>query len=574
MSWSPDVNHGSGSETAKIRFDLIPYMRGRALDLGCGPTRAWPHFIGVDSGKDEGLFGVQMKPGIRDDVTKLSGLASGAYDTVFSSHTLEHIEDYQGALREWWRLLKVGGYLCLYLPHKDHYPRCDAASKKEWTAWEKENGAKYPTPDTAAIAFAETRRARGITTTGELYAGTHWTNPDHVNDFSPEDILAAMKKLGGGFDLVENQTRTDGDEYSFFQVYKKIPSGVRESWKSKPEKTVAIVRYGAIGDMMMVTSILPRLKEQGFHVTLYTGATGEELLKHNPHIDRLIVQEKDVVPPQMLNDFWLHEMKKYDRWVNLSESVEGRFLACPDRIEFWWPNKVRARLMDRNYLEHAHELAEVPGPYKTEFHATKEEIAWAKATAQKWGRTILWSLAGSTGHKAWPHLDAVIAAVMTQYRDVHIALVGDEACQILEQGWEREPRVHCLSGKWKIRESLAFAYYAADVVIGVETGLLNAVGCADVQKIITLSHSSQEMLTKHWKNVTVLEQPEGVGCPKRQKANGGACRQLHGGAGMDAWIDCPQEKETGTALCQHSVTAEMMWEAVQAALGQEVRAAA
>jgi SAM-dependent methyltransferase len=44
-------------------------------------------------------------------------------DAVFCSHCLEHIEDYKTALSEWYRVLKIGGYLLLAVPHKWLYER-------------------------------------------------------------------------------------------------------------------------------------------------------------------------------------------------------------------------------------------------------------------------------------------------------------------------------------------------------------------------------------------------------------------------------------------------------------------
>lgn len=41
------------------------------------------------------------------------------YDYIFSSHCLEHIDDYAGALRIWRDALRPGGQLFLYLPHPD-----------------------------------------------------------------------------------------------------------------------------------------------------------------------------------------------------------------------------------------------------------------------------------------------------------------------------------------------------------------------------------------------------------------------------------------------------------------------
>ena len=528
MTWS--LENSKLDEAAKIRWELVPYMAGRALDLGCGAFKVFPHFIGVDSGKAWG----RATADVVSRCDRLDLFASQSCDCVFSSHLLEHIVDYRAALREWWRVIKPGGYLCLYLPHKEYYPNI----------------------------------------------GVYGHNPDHKHDFMPQDIIDAMTEIGG-WNLLENQERNETDEYSFFMVYQRIPGrAVRHGWRDpRPEKTCAVIRYGAFGDMIQVSSILPHLKAQGYHITLYCQVGGYDVIKHDPNVDAFIIQEKDAVPNQFLEEFWNYTRKKYDKWINLCESVEGTLLASPGRVQWEWPNAIRARYMDRNYLEWTHELAGVPGPYKPHFYSTLEEKAWARKTAQRWGRrNILWSLAGSSGHKVWPHLDAVINWILANLPDTHVVLVGDEFCRILQTGWdgytendkfiekEMNPRVHCKSGKWSIRESMAFAE-VADLIIGTETGLLNAAGAMDAVKIVTLSHSSEEMLTKHWKNVITLNQPPGVGCDKHP------CRQLHGGSNRDPWEDCPQEPTTGTALCQFHIGPEAMITAIRMAMERQQEAA-
>jgi hypothetical protein len=42
---------------------------------------------------------------------------------VFSSHSYEHIGDYRVALGEWYRVLRVGGYMVVFVPHKYLYER-------------------------------------------------------------------------------------------------------------------------------------------------------------------------------------------------------------------------------------------------------------------------------------------------------------------------------------------------------------------------------------------------------------------------------------------------------------------
>ena len=518
--WS--IENSRNNEARKICWEFVPYFHGRILDIGAGPYPVFPHVTVLDNGDHWGVHG----QGIAADAQKLDMLASRSWDTVFSSHLLEHIpyDDVPATLREWCRVVRDDGHLCLYLPDEDQYP---------------EVGHKH-------------------------------ANADHKWNVNFDRVIAAMEQVERGWDLIDYQVRSETDEYSLWFVF-KLSKGREHKFSyrdPKPEKTAAVVRYGAIGDQIMASSIFPGLKAQGFHVTVYCQDNdGYQAIKTDPNVDRFIIQGKDEVPPQFLGEFWNYTRKRYDKWINLCESVEATLLAAPGSTEWEWPNEVRAKYCDRNYLEFTHELAGVPPPYQPKFYSTESERAWARDKARSYGkRNILWSLAGSSGHKVWPWLDQMIARVMLEYPDTDVVLVGDESCQILEVGWENERRVHRQSGKWSIRESMAFAE-VADLIIGTETGLLNAAGSMDAWKIITLSHSSPNMLTKWWKNVIPLEQPEGVGCERRWEANGGACRMLHGASNRDPWEVCPQDQETGTALCQVSIGPDQMWDAIQRVLG-------
>ena len=512
MTWS--LENSQCDEASKIRWECIPYFHGRVLDVGCGKYKTFPHWIGVDNG---GVWGKHNADVPLEDAAKLDIFAGQSCDGVFSSHFLEHIpyEIVPQTLTDWCRLLRPGGHLMLYLPDEDEYPKI----------------------------------------------GEQYSNPDHKWNVNYDKVLAAMDQMPRGWDLVDFQKRNQDDEYSLWFVFKMTQKkGGREfSYKlPKPEKTCAVVRYGAFGDLIQTSSILPGLKAQGYHVTLYCSDHGYPVIQHDPNIDRFIIQGRDEVPPQFLHEFWEYTRKKYDRWINLSESVEGTLLAMAGRANHAWPDAVRAKYMDRNYIEFTHELAQVPPPYQPMFYSTLDERAWARREKTRMGgRAILWSLSGSSVHKTWPHLDAIIARLMLSYPDVQVVTVGDEVSQILEAGWEQEPRVHCRSGKWSIRQSMSFAE-VADLIIGTETGLLNAAGSMDTPKIVTLSHSSEHMLTKHWKNVIALTQPAGVGCSKYP------CRQLHFN-----WDHCPayEDENTKVALCQWHIGPEQMWDAVVKVLG-------
>ncbi|WP_276482217.1 class I SAM-dependent methyltransferase [Paraflavitalea pollutisoli] len=50
----------------------------------------------------------------------LSGIADNSYDFLLSCHSLEHVANPLKALKEWNRVLKPGGILCLILPDKEN----------------------------------------------------------------------------------------------------------------------------------------------------------------------------------------------------------------------------------------------------------------------------------------------------------------------------------------------------------------------------------------------------------------------------------------------------------------------
>jgi hypothetical protein len=82
----------------------------------------------------------------------------------------------------------------------------------------------------------------------------------------------------------------------------------------------------------------------------------------------------------------------------------------------------------------------------------------------------------------------------------------------------------------------------ADVVIGTESAIVNAVAHEPPLKIVMLSHSAPENLTRDWDR-TIALQPKGLACYP--------CHRIH-----QDWGWCTRATETGTSACQSSYTAE------------------
>lgn len=94
-------------------------------------------------------------------------------DFVASIHSIEHIDDTVAVLKEWVRVLKVGGYLCLVVPDKNFVPNM----------------------------------------------GQPGSDPTHCHDFSPEEFRAMVASLGN-LEIV--QFNTIHDRWSFDLVARKV----------------------------------------------------------------------------------------------------------------------------------------------------------------------------------------------------------------------------------------------------------------------------------------------------------------------------------------------------------------
>src|SRR5208282_1517984 len=167
MTWR--LEDQQGNESAKIRWEVVQYTRGKVLDIGCGPAKQFPHWIGIDNLRDSQIYHIPIKPDVPANADDLSIFNNQSMDGIFSSHLLEHIEfdHIKHTLDEWWRVLKTGGFLTLYLPDEEEYPK----------------------------------------------VGTTGANPDHKWNVNYDKIHEVMKKVGN-WDMVEFQKRNLTNEYS------------------------------------------------------------------------------------------------------------------------------------------------------------------------------------------------------------------------------------------------------------------------------------------------------------------------------------------------------------------------
>jgi len=476
---------------SSVRYDILPYINGEGLDIGCGDNRPWDWLVGVDNTPGTTPRGPNQ---IRDARKLVGYFADESQDFIFSSHLLNEMDDWETLLAGWWRLLKPNGYLILFLPIQ----------------------------------------------------GLEGPQPPEMKRCGPRLVVDAMLPLKP-WQMVD--ARVNGER--FFQVYRKCDGETIE--QPDPDKVCAVLKLGAHGDAIWASSVFPGLKEQGFYTMLWCQETTEEVLRHDPNIDR-IVRFSSNVPMGELGGLFTWLEHKYKNCRILVETVEGTLLPSPQKIQYHFPLAMRHKLMDFNYLEMHAMKAEIPfHPEHNKFYPNYDEMAWANDLRKTLTPYLVVLVPnGSSVTKFWPYAGE-LAKYLLRRNDVTVCVLGDlRGCE-----FEDHPRLMKVGTNWPIRKCMTFAQLA-NVVVGQETGIVNSVAFeADVRKVVLMTHSSHENLTRDWPNTATM-----IG-----HTDCGACHRLH----YD-WTFCPQDKWTKAAACQTAISINKVLVEIDIAIPAEMAA--
>lgn len=320
-------------------------------------------------------------------------------------------------------------------------------------------------------------------------------------------------------------------------------------------KTVLVARLGVIGDQLIAASVLPLLKEQGYHITYMVYKPYAEIVRNNPAIDILRELDQGVLGDAVnFLNFWRTIGPAYDRVIHLSESLERTLIFYPDQMQFWWDDTARRAISNVSYLERTHDLAGVPYRFGQKFWPTQEEDDDAKELIEGYRPSRLYGLvvAGSNFDKLYPNWPQVVARILQEDPTARFFLLGadNKRDQALIQsvmivirenrGTEEAARLrHSL--KWGIRKTLAVTR-RLDFLIGPDTGLHWVASHEPVRQVVLLSHASPKNITHSWTMTRTLTARD-VSC--------WPCHKLHHGPET-----CNIDKATGAARCIASITVD------------------
>ena len=302
----------------------------------------------------------------------------------------------------------------------------------------------------------------------------------------------------------------------------------------------------------MATILLPALKAEGYHITAHVNKGGAEVIKHDPRVDKIVLHETNSIDIEQLGDYWELLSHHFDKFINLSGSIEDNLL-IPAGSPKWraWNKATRQANCDRNYYDETISWAGYDADNwsfgkNPVLHFTKAEHSWARRFRKKYKKKfiIMWALSGSSLHKSYPYTEYILRELLYEYEDIMVIFVGDMVCELLQFS---HPRVKGYSGQWRIRRSLLMTGYV-DCVVGPETGVLNAAAGHDTPKLIFLSHSTHKNLSEHWTNVTPLHSL--VKCYP--------CHVLH-----YTLETCPIDSQLKTPICMTKLPAKAVYNALE-----------
>lgn len=310
-----------------------------------------------------------------------------------------------------------------------------------------------------------------------------------------------------------------GQTLAIYKLISRSRTGLEAPPPPSGKPRACIARYGAIGDMIMISPLIKQLAEDGYEVTLNITPYCAEVVKNNPYVSNIIYQEREVIPNPDLGAYWAEWIPDYDKYINLSESIEGKLLKVEGRRDFFTSKNWRMEACGKtNYYDQTMALGGYPNATgrRGELYFSNAENKACKYFRNKHKDKfmIMWALRGSSWHKQYPLLAPTLSSWLSANPEAMCILTGAASDKELEFD---HPQVIPLAGQIPLREVFCLTQYV-DLTVGPESAVINAAACFEGRKAVFLSHSNEYNLCQYWTNYVALA-PENIDCYP--------CHQLH-----------------------------------------------
>lgn len=188
---------------------LAPQGKKRVLHIGCGmykPEKLHANFRNDQWQEVRVDIDPSVKPDIVADMLNMNMMKEGEYEAIWSSHNIEHLHFHEVpvAFKEFFRVLKPGGFMLVTLPDIQTVAAVIAQGKLETKLYDSPAGPIMPLD----IVFGFTRA---------IASGNHFMA--HKTAFTAETL--AIKLHQAGFCNIQVQRK----QYDLWAVAYKLPHG-------------------------------------------------------------------------------------------------------------------------------------------------------------------------------------------------------------------------------------------------------------------------------------------------------------------------------------------------------------
>lgn len=280
-----------------------------------------------------------------------------------------------------------------------------------------------------------------------------------------------------------------------------------------PKDKLILIRYGAYGDLIFMSSVLPYLLEK-YEIYFETNQKGYILFQGDPRLARLFLYEPWKIPEnrreEIVKAHWkdIADKNPDTRVLNYFQSMEGTGIVPEWHQDALLPQEERKRKYGINFYEQHFKMAGIDFPKDFvpghTIYLLPEQQEWA----EKWRKrnedyfVMLVPIAGSTQQKVFPTwMESFCRSLIAELPKLKIYLLGDTDCT--DEDWECDRTVSLVPRKKKItphfKQVLAMAKYA-DYVFGPETGLLVGAGMWGTPKTALMTGASIDQFAKYTLN--------------------------------------------------------------------------
>ena len=241
------------------------YLSGaNLLDVGykgylVGVQPILPHAVGVDLDYP-GYDGMHLP------------FPDESQDAVVSSHTLEHIGDYRTAIAEWFRVLRLGGFLIITVPHQFLYER----KRSLPSLWNSDHKRFY----TSASLLAEVEEALDalsyrIRLLEENDRDFDYSAPPDREATGCQEVVLVIERIARPFyaDAVLSEASEAQEATPLPVDDRKVPVTVIQSSTTSPQRIVAL-SLSHRGDFILASPALRLLRQlfPSIQLTLVCGS--------------------------------------------------------------------------------------------------------------------------------------------------------------------------------------------------------------------------------------------------------------------------------------------------------------